>query len=99
MEIKIAYFSRKDAGDDIDRSIVKINNAGSDTPETYIATLQIFLRLYLRHAKEERTAPFRNRAAQLYRLVLAITNRRATFPPGKGVSQDNFLREYQRKEK
>lgn len=37
-----------------------------------IATASISQRPYLRHAREERAASFRNRAAQLYRLMLAI---------------------------
>lgn len=77
MGIKIRVFFAKD---DIEQSIVKVDNIGSDIFLTFISSLQIFFgeRTWGRHAKEERVAQLSP--------VLAITKRRVTFPAGKGVS-------------
>lgn len=54
----------KDSKDDIDQSIIKVNDAGSGIPNAYIATAS--LPSYLRHATEERTVPQSRRAIILF---------------------------------
>lgn len=59
-ELRSDFFAK----DDIDQSIVKVNDAGSGIPNAYIATAS--LPSYLRHAMEERAVPQSRRAIILF---------------------------------